>query len=124
MTAPEPTAMSLAEAMEACCDEQDRTLFCQRDDVSGAQNDKPLWGSIALSNRHDVSGPFTTWPEAASDALGRPVVERDDAAELVAALHKVEDYLADGPNVAGGTRGYAALATCRSTLAAYRERNK
>lgn len=36
---------------------------------------------------------FTTWPEAVAAALGRPVVARDDAAELRAAISDAAAFL-------------------------------
>ena len=57
------------------------------------------YGGIEWSIRNRrgsiVHRDAATWPEAVSAALGRPVVERDPAAELVEVLELIErqDYL-------------------------------
>lgn len=51
------------------------------------------WGTTRIANWDAPDHEFDTWPEAVSDALGRPVVARDDAAELRAALDVARDAM-------------------------------
>lgn len=97
MTPPDaPTAMTLEEA----------TVLHGLTFVRNLDDSAWVAGRIRFLSPHDHGkyahaweplGVGATWPEAASQALGRPVVPRDPTAELVEALYealeKTEPFL-------------------------------
>ena len=82
-TMPEPQQMTLAEAMRECNDYGMTLHYDGGWFVDWEVDIEPINGMRATANAHATGD---TWAEAVSAALGRPVVERDDKAELVKAL--------------------------------------
>lgn len=86
----EPLVMTLAEAMEYLAQQHMwLTPYVWSLDEPTAW-EVHRWPTYEEETFHDklavTVGRWPSWPEAVSVALGRPVVERDDKAELVQAL--------------------------------------
>lgn len=84
MIAPEPQAMTLEEGLAA--------IF---PDTIGRRDDGkwPFFTYMNDEHGHTCTAIFDTWPEAVSWAKGVPVVARDGAAELRAALEDARERL-------------------------------
>lgn len=122
MTAPtEPLVMSLEEAGALLAEHALVLLFDGDHDASVAWAVRPQWGPERWMR--ETLG--SSWPEAVSEALGRPVVARDPAAELRAAAQRYLDEL-DGFGPARFDRAttadtdplFEALDALRAALAA------
>lgn len=95
MTAPEPLTLTLEEAAQLL-GEQGLVLIL--DGASGAASRWSVrpWSAPRDWMREELGA---TWPEVVGAARGRPVMARDEAAELRAAvklyLARLDDYEAD-----------------------------
>lgn len=81
----QPLHLTLEEAMAAV---DHPGWYLQRRTYDDAPDE---W--LVVDRFGGIRGTGHTWPEAVSAALGRPVVARDDAAELRAALAKMSDLV-------------------------------
>jgi|SRR5690606_35709380 len=111
----EPLTLTLEEAMLRIAGDTEWRLTSARSPHYGLD-----W--LLVTEAGEVGHVFRDWDAAATEALGRPVVERDDTAELVEALERL---LANEPMpFIGHTPGAfvilvteADIATARAALA-------
>lgn len=80
---PEPLRLSLEEAVMRVSN-GNCSLICR-----GNSDDYPASRWLVIGQYANTLGEGATWPEAVSQALGVPVVERDEAAELKEAVRSL-----------------------------------
>ncbi|MFA5567583.1 MAG: hypothetical protein WC972_02945 [Trueperaceae bacterium] len=93
MTTPqEPLTLTLEEAMQQVAASEHGSSLTYTDDPG--RYPRKAWA--VMDAMGDAEAWARRWEDAASEALGRPVVARDDAAELRAALEAlVESHVAN-----------------------------
>lgn len=120
MSTPEPLTLTLEEAAQLL---GEQGLVLTRDGASGAASRWSVrpWSAPRDWMKEELGA---TWPEVVGAALGRPVVARDEAAELRAAvklyLARLDDYEADQypRGSIARLKKNKALEALRATLAA------